>query len=107
MPRYARILFDNRAALVSKARRAAESQLEASSRRILDGSLARVPIRRGVLLRSSQILRGPLARVVWFRAFYAGFVELGTRRMRARPYLLPSFLAEVPRFIAGLRSRLR
>ena len=35
---------------------------------------------------------------------YAAYVELGTRRLAASPYLLPAFEAALPRFIEALRD---
>ena len=106
-----RLLSDNRAAVLSRLRQGARTQVDISTRRTLDGGLARVPIRRGVLLRSSRArvveVGGRIVGVVAFLVFYADFVERGTRKMRARPYLLPAFLAEVPRFISGMRGLLR
>lgn len=106
-----RIISDNRAAVLSRLRQGARTQVELSTRRTLDGGLARVPIRRGALLRSSRARTveagGRIVGVVAFLIYYADFVERGTRKRRAHPYLLPAFLAEVPRYITGMRGLLR
>jgi HK97 gp10 family phage protein len=63
---------------------------EAASAAIQAGAQANAPVRTGFLRGSiSRIVQGGKF-VVEALASYAGFVEYGTRRMAARPYLTPA-----------------
>lgn len=62
---------------------------------ILRDAQARAPVRTGELRASGEsvsIESGKSAEVR-FNALYAGFVEYGTYKMSARPYLTPAFEA--------------
>ena len=61
---------------------------------------------KGGRLRSSiQYQRkGPRACRVWTNVSYAVFVELGTTRMRARPYLFPAYVAASRHLLEELKS---
>jgi HK97 gp10 family phage protein len=65
------------------------------------------PVRTG-RLRNSIYWRktGFLGYEVGARVFYAGFVELGTRFMRARPYLRPAIEEKLPEIREELKDAL-
>lgn len=72
----------------------------------------RVPVKTGTLRRSihSVFSNGGLTGLVGPSVLYGKFVEFGTRRMGARPYMrpaaeqvLPKFAAAVKRALGGLR----
>jgi HK97 gp10 family phage protein len=70
-----------------------------------------VPVRTGALRDSIKTeMVGDLAAVVGSDLYYAVFVELGTRRMTARPFLTPAmetarvqFPSTIRDLIAGIR----
>lgn len=73
---------------------------------------AKVPVKTGTLRRSihSVFSNGGLTGTIGPSVSYGKFVEFGTRRMGARPYMrpaaeavLPKFAAAVKRALAGLR----
>ena len=73
------------------------------SREIRDGAIAKAPVDTGNLARSITILRktrdGLSAKwVIGTNVHYAVFVEFGTRRMRAQPFLMPAFNAARRRY---------
>jgi len=65
------------------------------------GAKLRAPVDTGFLRNSIQTaFESDLSAVVFVAASYGVHVELGTTRMRARPFLLPA-LEEVARNIGG------
>lgn len=73
---------------------------------------AKAPVKTGTLRRSihSVFSNGGLTGIVGPSVLYGKFVEFGTRRMGARPYMRPAAEAVLPKFadavkraIAGLR----
>jgi hypothetical protein len=67
---------------------------------ILQGSLRMEPARK-------VMPRRVVGRVGSFDVNYAVFVELGTTRMRARPYLRPAGDAEFPKLAERIKRRFR
>jgi len=57
----------------------------------------RVPVKTGQLQRSIYAKISEWVAEVGAEAAYAMFVELGTRHMRARPFLYPAVQEELPR----------
>ena len=70
-----------------------------------------VPVREGELKSKIRIILTAVARelsaVVIADVFYAKFVELGTARAAAHPFMLPAFEANVVSFINDLLRILR
>lgn len=101
----ARLVYNNRAQVTEMYRKRTERRLERFSRQILYDAIGAVPIRTGRLLRSSRLVRPTrLSRIVAFVVFYAGFVEYGTRRMRAQPYLMPAFWRAQAAFVQAMQQ---
>lgn len=69
----------------------------------------RVPVRTGTLRRSihSVFSNGGLTGIVGPSVLYGKFVEFGTRRAGARPYLRPAAEAVLPRFAEAVKRALR
>jgi len=75
--------------------------VSAGARDVRDAAIRNLPQRSGRLARRVTVETTPdgLAATVGTELDYGTFLELGTRRMAARPWLQPAFL--------GLRGRLR
>lgn len=69
----------------------------------------RAPVDTGALKSSidTEIRDGGLLAIVAPHTDYALFVELGTRRMSAQPYMLPAADAVRPAFIAACKQMLK
>lgn len=64
----------------------------------------RAPFDTGNLAGSAYTRKvGPYTYRVGFSAEYALYVEMGTRRMRAQPYMVPAWLAARFRLMQALR----
>ena len=70
---------------------------------------ARTPVRTGTLRRSiaSVFENGGLTGRVGPSVLYGKFVEFGTRRMGARPFMRPAAEAVLPRFAERVKAALR
>lgn len=64
----------------------------------------KTPVRTGFLKNSGAFLNGHLSSTVYFGANYAAFVELGTSKMGAQPFLLPAFAEVAPTVTVALRA---
>lgn len=88
-----------------QARIATDRQLELSSLRIERGAKTGAPVDTGALkntIFSAQA--GSLTYKVTAPQHYAIYVEKGTRKMRAQPFLKPAIDAERPKLISNLRK---
>lgn len=88
-----------------QARTATDRQLELSSLRIERGAKTGAPVDTGALkntIFSAQA--GSLTYKVTAPQHYAVYVEKGTRKMRAQPFLKPAIDAERPKLISNLRK---
>lgn len=75
---------------------------QAAAEEVLRVSVQKVPVRTGRLKRSIRKWRsGTLTWYVGTDVGYAPFVEFGTRRMRAQPFLGPALEAARRLFRAG------
>lgn len=65
-----------------------------------------VPVRTGTLKRSITLTMedGGMTANITPTAYYGAYVELGTRFMRAEPYLRPAFDSVAPQFISDLKK---
>lgn len=68
-----------------------------------------VPVKTGTLRRSihSVFQNGGLTGIVGPSVNYGAFVEFGTRRMAARPYMRPAAEAVLPKFAEAVKRALR
>ena len=82
---------------------------------VRDNAKARAPSNTGKLNfdlrvtdKTLDATRGDLAATVTYmgkkRAFYGKFVEFGTIKMPARPFLGPAWMAEKPRFLEKIKD---
>ena len=78
----------------------------ASALKIQSEARRKAPVDTGRLRSSISIrfLRGGLAAEVVAHVHYAKFQEFGTRFMKARPFLVPAYEKELPRFRERLRK---
>lgn len=73
---------------------------------VLGNGRAKAPVRTGWLRDNSDVEHnGPTADIN-FRAGYAAYVELGTYKMAAQPFLTPAIEAERQHFIELLKGGL-
>lgn len=89
-------------------RPALEREVKVAAVNIQNGARQRVPVRTGRLRNSvtHEITDDGLNAAIGSNVEYAPFVEFGTRRMRARPYLFPAFEEERPKYLARLKRAL-
>lgn len=88
-----------------QARIATDRQLELSSKRIERMAKVKAPVDIGALKNSIFSAKaGNLTYKVTAPQHYAIYVEKGTRKMRAQPYLKPALDAERPKLISNLRE---
>jgi HK97 gp10 family phage protein len=67
------------------------------------------PVLTGTLRRSihTVLSEGGLRAVIGPSVDYGKYVEFGTRRMAARPYMRPAFERTVPRLVVDVKAVLR
>lgn len=88
-----------------QARIATDRQLELSSKRIERMAKVKAPVDTGALKNTIFSAKaGNLTYKVTAPQHYAIYVEKGTRKMRAQPYLKPALDAERPKLISNLRK---
>ena len=88
-----------------KARIATDRELDLSSKRIERMAKVKVPVDTGALKNTIFSAKaGSLTYKVTAPQHYAIYVEKGTRKMRAQPYLKPALDAERPKLISNLRK---
>ncbi len=88
-----------------QARIATDRQLELSSKRLERMAKVKAPVDTGALKNSIFSAKaGNLTYKVTAPQHYAIYVEKGTRKMRAQPYLKPALDAERPKLISNLRK---
>lgn len=83
--------------------------LAEGAERIADGARERVPVASGDLKDSIRV-RGSedgMSISVEAPAEHARFVEFGTRRTPARPFLLPAFEEAKPKIVAEIKEAVR
>lgn len=102
--------MDNRAAVQAKVQRIATAEVLRAAARTAQIADATAPRRTGYLAsRIGHALEfvsdGIVAGIAFARAGYSGFVERGTARMSARPYLLPAYRIVSAEFLTRLRSK--
>lgn len=68
--------------------------VRAAAMHILGEARQRAPVKTGYLRDNSEVVEGQGYTNVEFHAEYAAYVELGTHKMAARPFLKPAVEAE-------------
>lgn len=98
LPAYSAALRPTVVAEVQRATYAVEAKAKAIA-----------PVKTGTLRRSihSVFEQGGLRGIVGPSVLYGKFVELGTRRMGARPYMRPAAAAVLPGFAAAVARAIR
>lgn len=89
--------------MIGSANAKANAVLHKGALDLLAMSRQRVPVKTGHLKNNSFAEAGDLEARVVFAADYAYFVEGGTRKMSAQPYLRPSFDVVAPQVLKALR----
>jgi len=86
-----------------KVKQAIKQEIGASALRIQASAKRRCPVRTGALRNSITVdLYGEMSAEIAPHMPYAIFVEFGTRKMRARPYMTPAAEEERPRLAKEL-----
>lgn len=93
------------AAKGKQARVATEAELQKSSLRIERAAKVKAPVDTGAMKNAIfSAKHGNLTYKVTSPQFYSVYVELGTRKMAAKPFLRPAIDAERPKLISNLRK---
>lgn len=92
-----RIVFDAFPALIAATPTQRTELVRSTALFVEADAKRRAPVRTGALRRSIQSVIRAAAAVVRVGVDYGVYVEYGTHRMPARPYLRPAVEAAVPR----------
>lgn len=86
--------------------KAAVREVKRSALNVESGAKLRSPVDTGRLRGSitHDLSESGLGAVIGTNVEYSPYVEFGTERQRAQPYLLPALEEERPRFYARLRA---
>lgn len=92
-----------------RVREAVKHQVGESALKIQEEAKKRAPVDTGALRNSITVdfYEQGLAAQIGPHMPYAPYVEHGTRKMAARPFLSPAFEAERPRFEKGIRKAIK
>jgi HK97 gp10 family phage protein len=87
----------------------AVAEVQKAAYRIEADAKSKVAVDTGTLRRSIHTVmsNGGLTGTVGPSVLYGKFVEFGTRRMGARPYMRPAAEKQLPAFAAAMRAALR
>ncbi len=100
-----RIAFNHLPKLTREMRPKAAAVVRETALNIERDAKERAPVRTGTLRRSIHTVpTGELSAEVGPSVEYGTYVELGTRKMAARPYLIPAAEAERPKFLARMKE---
>lgn len=98
------------AALMKKAKLdTVKTVVRANGTRLQQGAKAKAPIDTGTLFRSIglNVGDGGLTAMVQPHTEYAAYVEFGTRKMAAQPYIKPAFNSVKTQFFSDLQKLMR
>lgn len=88
-----------------QARQAVDEELRRSSLRIERRAKIKAPVRTGYMRNGIFMEKvGQMRYKVTSPAHYSVYVELGTRKMRAQPFMGPAVKEETPILMANLRK---
>jgi len=104
-----RIVSNRLPAISAQVRPLVANEVKTATLDIEARAKARTPVLTGTLRRSiaSVFQNGGLTGIVGPSVFYGKFVEFGTRRMGARPFMRPAAEAVLPRFAERVKAALR
>lgn len=92
----------------ARVRQGIKEEVAKSALNIQLGAKQRCPVRTGALRNSIVVnFYGFMSAQVGTSLPYAPFVEFGTRKMAAKPYLFPAFEEERPKFEERLAEVIR
>ena len=98
------LTFNRIPELTGSMRAAAEREVLRAAYEVEAEAKRRVPVDTGALRNSIQTWRsGSLRASIAPHMDYAAFVEFGTRKQRAKPYMTPAAEYVRPRFIEAMR----
>ena len=80
--------------------------IRATAQHVLGEARKRAPVVTGALRDNSEVTDGEGYKNVEFHQEYAAYVELGTHKMTARPYLTPAVEAEAKLLEKRLKDEL-
>lgn len=104
-----RVVSNRLPAISAALRPAVATEVKKATFDIEARAKARTPVLTGTLRRSiaSVFSNGGLTGTVGPSVGYSRFVEFGTRRMGARPYMRPAAEAVLPKFAEAVKRVLR
>jgi HK97 gp10 family phage protein len=103
------IEFDRFPEIAAKMPGQASAVVRTTAFRVEARAKTLVPVDTGTLKNSisTGIESGGLLAIVAPHTDYAAYVEFGTRRASARPYMIPAGETEFPAFVTAMKEMLR
>jgi HK97 gp10 family phage protein len=102
-----RIVSNRLPAISAAIRPAVSAEVKKAALDVEALAKARVPVKTATLQRSIHtVFPTDLSAIVGPSVFYGLFVEMGTRRMGARPYMRPAAEAVLPKFAGTIKALL-
>ena len=103
-----RVVSNRIPAMPAAIRSAVAAEVQKAAFRVEADAKAKVPVKTATLQRSIHTVmsNGGLSARIGPSVFYGLFVEFGTRRMGARPYMRPAAEKNLPAFMASVRAAL-
>lgn len=102
-----RVVSNRLPTISGKIRTLLEAEVAKATLGIEAAAKAKVPVRTATLQRSIHSVISGLTGRVGPSVYYGIFVEMGTRRMGARPYMRPAAEAAGPKFVQGVTAALK
>lgn len=93
-------------AIIAKLPGNRDKIVKAAAFHILGEARKRAPVATGALRDNSEVVNGDGYTNVEFRQEYAAYVELGTHKMAAQPFLTPAVEAEAKLLEKRLKDEL-
>jgi HK97 gp10 family phage protein len=104
-----RVVYNNLPKLPAEIKTGVKAEIHRAGFDIEARAKAKVPVLTGTLRRSitTQLENDGMTAVVGPSVEYGIYVEFGTRRMGARPYMRPAAEAVYPQFTDNVKALLR
>jgi len=91
-----------------KRKKKVAKQISESALNIQREAKRRCPVDTGALRNSITVdFYGDMSAQIGPHMPYAQYVEFGTRKMRAQPYLFPAYEEEKPRLMEGIEKAIK